>query len=243
MVITNPTTLWTGCRLLVDKPLEWTSFDVVNKLRIALKLPGKKTRVGHAGTLDPLATGLLLICTGSATKTIQELQGLEKEYTGTFRLGATTPSFDAETAVDAAFDISAITPEAIRETAASFLGWIEQLPPAHSAVKIDGTRAYKMARAGKEVALRKRLVEIKRFHITGIDLPDVDFDIQCSKGTYIRSLASDFGKRLDNGAYLTALRRTAIGPYRVEDAWNLDELVDFIRGHRDAASADFTNRR
>ncbi len=210
-----------GRLLLIDKPLEWTSFDVVNKLRYKLKIK----KIGHAGTLDPLATGLLIICTGKMTKRIEEFMGLEKEYRGTFIIGQSTPSHDLETEVDARHDISSITEEMIHRAAAGFRGTIQQLPPMHSAIKIGGKRAYQFARKGKEVALEPRTVEINSFDITKIDLPSVEFRILCSKGTYIRSIARDFGKALGVGAYLSQLCRTRIGPYRLEDAVKIDEVT------------------
>ena len=239
MVIENYESLWTGHQLLVDKPKEWTSFDVVNKIRFALKFPGKKIKVGHAGTLDPLATGLLVICTGKNTKTISELQGLDKVYTGRIRLGATTPSYDAETAVDQEFDISGIYEADIRSCADSFIGEYDQIPPVHSAIKVDGTRAYKMARAGKTIEMRSRRVRIDRFELTEIELPNIDFVVECSKGTYIRSLAYDLGRRLDNGAYLASLCRTAIGPHLLKNAWKLDDLINFIDAHKDQYIENF----
>lgn len=227
-----------GQILLLNKPLDWTSFDVVNKLRNALRPIDKKIKVGHAGTLDPKATGLLLICTGAFTKKIESLQGLEKEYTGTFFLGATTECYDTERPVNATFPTEHITPALIHQTAASFLGQQEQMPPAHSAIKIDGKIAYNLARKGKEVALKTRSVVIHEFEITRIALPEVDFRVKCSKGTYIRSLAHDFGQRLGSGAYLAALKRTAIGEYRIEDAQELEELVSFIRQELEASNAN-----
>jgi tRNA pseudouridine55 synthase len=245
-VVVDPyQTLWTGSQLLIDKPREWTSFDVVNKVRLALQIrePKKiRIKVGHAGTLDPLATGLLILCTGSFTKKIDALQGLEKTYSGVIRLGATTPSYDAETEVDREFDISGITEDAIRETAGTFLGSSEQFPPAHSAVKLEGRRAYHMARAGEEMEMKSRKIEILRFEIGKIDMADVHFEVDCSKGTYIRSLAYDFGKRLQNGAYLAELNRTAIGPYQLRDAWQLTDLIDFINSHRDLYIENFVKR-
>lgn len=200
---------------------------MVNKLRYALKrrLGVKKIKVGHAGTLDPLATGLLIICTGKATKRIDEYQGMPKEYTGTLRLGASTPSYDAETAPDAEFPTDHLREHDIRAAAARLTGFIEQLPPMFSAVKVDGQPLYKKARQGKIIERKPRPVEVMRFEITAVRLPEVDFAITCSKGTYIRTLAHDLGASLQNGAYLTALRRTAIGAFRVADAWELDELV------------------
>lgn len=210
-----------GRLLLIDKPLEWTSFDVVNKLRFRLKI----RKIGHAGTLDPLATGLLIICTGKMTKKIEEFMGLEKEYTGTFVIGQTTPSHDLETEVQDQKDTSGVTSEAIMEVAGSFRGLISQLPPAHSAIKVGGKRAYQFARKGKVVELQPRQVEIKTFEITGISLPAVNFRIVCSKGTYIRSIARDFGETLGVGAYLSQLCRTRIGPYTLDQAIKIEEVM------------------
>lgn len=220
-----------GTLLLVDKPLSWTSFDVVNKIRYALKhlLKVKKIKVGHAGTLDPLATGLLLICTGKFTKLINELQDLDKTYTGTFKLGATTASYDGEMPEEQVFDISGITEEDIHTTASSFLGLITQFPPAYSAVKIDGKASYKRVRSGEEVIMKSREVKINSFTITSVELPFINFEVSCSKGTYIRSLANDFGRKLNNGAYLTKLRRTKTAGYSIEDSWPLDALIDAIK--------------
>jgi tRNA pseudouridine55 synthase len=210
-----------GQLLLINKPLGWTSFDAVNKLRYKLKIK----KIGHAGTLDPLATGLLIICTGKMTKQIDEFMGLEKEYTGTFVIGQTTPSYDLETEVSEAKDISAITKDLILTAAASLTGKINQLPPAHSAIKVGGKRAYKFARQGKEVALQPREVEVREFEITAVNLPAVDFRIVCSKGTYIRSLARDLGENLGVGAYLSQLCRTRIGNFKLEDALSIDEVI------------------
>lgn len=207
--------------LLVNKPLEWTSFDVVNKLRYVLRMK----KIGHAGTLDPLATGLLIICTGKMTKRIEEFMGWEKEYTGTLIIGQTTPSHDLETEVSDPVDISAITPVRIHEVAAALTGDLEQIPPAHSAIKVGGKRAYKFARKGKEVELQPRKVSVPVFEITRVALPEVDFRIVCSKGTYIRSLVRDFGQQLGVGAYLSALCRTRIGEYRLEDAQTIEQLA------------------
>src|SRR3978361_709535 len=195
----------TGQLLLVNKPYNWTSFDVVGKLRNAFK--PLKLKVGHAGTLDPLATGLLIICTGKMTKQIDTFQAQEKEYTGTMILGETTPSYDLETEADQKFDISDITEEQIRAACAQFIGEIGQYPPAHSAIKIDGERLYEKARRGEDVELRLRNVTISEFEMTRIELPEVDFRVGCSKGTYIRSLVNDFGKALNNGTYRTNLVR------------------------------------
>jgi tRNA pseudouridine55 synthase len=216
-----------GELLLVNKPYKWTSFDVVGKLRNSFK--PLKLKVGHAGTLDPLATGLLIICTGKMTKQIDTFQAEEKEYTGTMQLGATTPSYDMETEQDQQFDINQLTDGQIINACKQFIGDIQQYPPAHSAVKIDGERLYEKARRGEEVELRLRNVTIAEFEITRIELPEVDFRVVCSKGTYIRSLVNDFGKALNNGAYLSKLRRTRSGNFKVEDAWEVMELVNVIR--------------
>ena len=216
-----------GELLLVNKPYQWTSFDVVGKLRNSFK--PLKLKVGHAGTLDPLATGLLIICTGKMTKQIDTFQAEEKEYTGTMILGATTPSYDMETEADERFDISHITEDQIKDACHQFVGDIQQYPPAHSAIKIDGERLYEKARRGEEVQLRLRNVTISEFEITRIALPEIDFRVVCSKGTYIRSLVNDFGKALNSGAYLSALRRTRSGNYKIADAWEVMELVNIIR--------------
>jgi len=211
----------TGQIILIDKPLHWTSFQAVNKMKYALinkaGLP-KKFKIGHAGTLDPLASGLLLVCTGKFTKRITELQGQAKEYTGTFFIGATTPSYDLETEIDATFGISHIDELLIRETVKQFLGEIDQKPPIFSAIKKDGIRLYEHARAGEIVEIASRKTTIHEFEITRIALPEIDFRVVCSKGTYIRSLAYDFGKAMDTGSHLTVLRRTKIGDYDVDDA-------------------------
>ena len=216
-----------GQLLLVNKPYRWTSFDVVGKIRNAFKPLNLK--VGHAGTLDPLATGLLIICTGKMTKQIDSFQAQEKEYTGTLVLGAATPSYDMETEPDQVFNYSNITPEAIENACKEFIGEIQQYPPAHSAIKIDGERLYEKARRGEEVELRLRSVTIIEFEITGIALPEVNFRVVCSKGTYIRSLVHDIGKALDNGAYLSKLKRTRSGDFKIEDAHQVMELVNTIR--------------
>ena len=217
-----------GQVLMIDKPLNWTSFQAVNKLKYALinqvGLP-KKFKIGHAGTLDPLATGLLLVCTGKFTKRISELQGQVKEYTGTFYVGATTPSYDLETAIDQKFEINHIDEALINEAVKSFLGEIDQKPPIYSAIKKDGVRLYEHARAGETVEIASRKTTIYEFEITRINLPEIDFRIKCSKGTYIRSIAFDFGKTLNSGAYLTALRRTKIGDYDVNEALNIEKFV------------------
>ena len=209
-----------GQVLLIDKPLEWTSFDAVNAVKWAIKrrFSLKKIKVGHAGTLDPLASGLLIICTGRATKSIQEIQSLPKEYVGTLTLGATTPSYDLETEIDQEYDLKDIDDDAIRKAFESFSGIIEQLPPVYSAVRKDGKRLYEYARSGKEVEIKARKVEIHEIEILSIDMPKVEFRVVCSKGTYIRSLAHDIGAKLGCGAYLSALRRTKIGDYNVNNA-------------------------
>ena len=210
-----------GQVLLIDKPLKWSSFQAVNKLKYALinkvGLP-KKFKIGHAGTLDPLASGLLIVCTGKFTKSISEIQGQAKEYTGTIYVGATTPSYDLETEVDAVFPTTHIDEALIHETVKQFIGEIDQKPPVFSAIKKDGKRLYEHARAGEEVVIESRKTTIYEFEITRIALPEIDFRVTCSKGTYIRSLAFDFGQALQSGAHLTALRRTKIGDYDVRNA-------------------------
>lgn len=215
-----------GQVLLIDKPLNWTSFQVVNKIRWLIKKQFgiKKIKVGHAGTLDPLATGLLILCTGKFTKKIETLQAQEKEYTGTFTLGATTPSYDLETEIDHRFDITEITSENIYEATKQFIGDIQQQPPVFSALKKEGKRLYEYARAGEKVEIPSRTVHISAFEITRIELPEVDFRVACSKGTYIRSLAHDFGKALKNGAHLSALKRTKIGDFSVENAITIEDF-------------------
>ena len=209
-----------GQLLLIDKPLGWSSFQAVNKVKWAIrsKFKLKKIKVGHAGTLDPLATGLLLICTGKFTKRLNELQGQAKEYTGTFYLGATTPSYDKETEIDRKFPIEHITETLIRQITQKFTGEIQQFPPIFSALKKDGKRLYEYAREGEVIEVKPRTVHISEFEITRIALPEIDFRVVCGKGTYIRSLAHDFGKALASGAYLSTLRRTKIGDYYVNKA-------------------------
>lgn len=207
--------------LLIDKPQGWTSFDVVAKIRNTIKVK----KIGHAGTLDPLATGLLILCTGKFTKKIDEYQAQEKEYTGKLILGKTTPSYDAETEPDATFPIGHITKEAINEALKRLSGTIEQLPPMYSAIKKDGKRLYELARKGKTVELTPRQVEIKVFEITENQFPELSFRVVCSKGTYIRSLAHDFGRLLNSGAYLTELRRTRIGDFNVANAQTVEKFV------------------
>jgi tRNA pseudouridine55 synthase len=212
-----------GQVLLIDKALHWTSFQAVNKMKWLLKskLDIKKIKIGHAGTLDPLATGLLIVCTGKFTKRMTEIQAQAKEYTGTFFIGATTPSYDLETAVNETFPTDHLSEDLVRETTKQFLGEIDQIPPIFSAIKKDGKRLYEHARAGEEVEIASRKTTVYEFEITRIALPEVDFRIACSKGTYIRSMAHDFGKALKSGAHLTALRRTKIGDYDVADAMDI----------------------
>jgi tRNA pseudouridine55 synthase len=212
--------------LLINKPYRWTSFDVVGKIRNSFK--PLKLKVGHAGTLDPLATGLLILCTGKMTKQIDSFQAQEKEYTGTFVLGATTPSYDLETEVIPKDSFDQLSEDQIKSACLPFIGDIEQYPPAHSAVKVDGERLYMKARRGEEVALKARKVQISEFEITRVALPEVDFRVVCSKGTYIRSLANDFGKELGCGAYLSKLCRTRSGAYRLDEAFEVMELVNHI---------------
>ncbi|KAF2520122.1 tRNA pseudouridine(55) synthase TruB [Flavobacterium salilacus subsp. salilacus] len=229
--MTTPEAFTEGKILLIDKPLKWSSFQAVNKIKWSLKkhLGLKKIKVGHAGTLDPLATGLLIVCTGKFTKRITELQGMEKEYTGTFYMGATTPSYDLETEIDATFPTEHIDENLINETVKQFLGEIDQKPPIFSAIKKDGKRLYEHARKGEEVEIASRKTTIHEFEITRIALPEVDFRVVCSKGTYIRSLAHDFGIALQSGAHLTALRRTKIGEFSVTDAIDPETFEDEVK--------------
>jgi len=219
-----------GQILLIDKPLNWTSFQVVNKLRwvIRKKYNIKKIKVGHAGTLDPLATGLLIICTGKFTKNINIFQAEKKEYTGTIILGSTTPSFDLETAINETFSTNHITDKKIKEATKLFLGEIEQTPPLYSAIKKDGVRLYELARKGETTEIKSRKVTIFDFEITKINMPNVEFRIICSKGTYIRSIANDFGKALDSGAHLSKLRRTKSGDFNVEKAITPEQFIKKI---------------
>ncbi|MBD2714848.1 tRNA pseudouridine(55) synthase TruB [Microvirga sp. STR05] len=224
--------------LLLDKPLTWTSFDVVRKVKNTLRIK----KIGHAGTLDPLATGLLILCTGKKTKEIDQIQAQEKEYTGTFLLGQTTPSFDLETAVDAELPYAHLTEDEIRAATAPFVGLIAQTPPLFSAVKVNGERAYEVARRGDEAEIKSKQVTIREFEITRIALPDVDFRVTCSKGTYIRSLARDFGAALGCGAHLTKLVRTRIGEYHVEDALTM-EAVEAMRPPRPEGETERPRRQ
>jgi tRNA pseudouridine55 synthase len=220
-----------GQVLLIDKPLTWTSFQVVNKLRweIRQRFNIKKIKVGHAGTLDPLATGLLIICTGKQTKQIDTYQGQVKEYTGTFTLGGTTPSYDLETEIDNTFPTAHITDELLHETTKQFVGEIQQKPPIFSAIKKDGKRLYELARKGETIEIKERTVTVSSFEITKIKLPEVEFRIICSKGTYIRSIAFDYGKALNSGGYLSALRRTKIGNFSVDDAFSVEEFITNLK--------------
>ena len=219
-----------GQILLIDKPLEWTSFQVVNKLRwhIRKRFNLKKIKVGHAGTLDPLATGLLILCTGKQTKNIEVYQGQIKEYTGTITIGATTPSYDLETEINETFPVDHISEELIHQTTQQFIGEIDQKPPIFSAIKKDGKRLYELARQGKTTEIKSRKITISEFEITNIVGHNLDFKVVCSKGTYIRSLAHDFGIALNSGAHLTKLRRTKIGEFSVEKAQSIDGFVSSL---------------
>lgn len=225
-MINNKEAIQKGQLILVDKPLEWTSFQVVNKIRWMIRKIHnlKKIKVGHAGTLDPLATGLLIVCTGKMTKKIEDLMGKPKTYTGTFVLGATTPSYDLETEIDNRYDFDHITAKRLDEVKAKFKGNILQKPPLFSALKKDGKRLYEHARAGEQIEIPERMVHVQDFQLTRVALPEIDFKICCSKGTYIRSIAHDFGQALGSGAYLKTLCRTAIGDHRLEDAYSIESL-------------------
>lgn len=220
-----------GQVLLIDKPLNWTSFQVVNKLRWEIRQAFniKKIKVGHAGTLDPLATGLLVICTGKMTKQIDSFQGQIKEYTGTITLGGTTPSFDLESAINETFETQHITHDVIHQTTHQFIGDVQQLPPVFSALKKDGKRLYEYARAGEAVEIKPRQIHISAFEITKISGLNVNFRVVCSKGTYIRSLAHDFGKALNSGAHLSALRRTKIGDFNVNESVSIDAFISSLK--------------
>jgi tRNA pseudouridine55 synthase len=219
-----------GQVLLIDKPLEWTSFQVVNKLRWKIRktFAINKLKVGHAGTLDPLATGLLVLCTGKMTKQIDTFQAQIKEYTGTIVLGSSTPSFDLETEIDQHYPTEHITEALIHETTKQFLGEIEQFPPVFSAIKKDGKRLYEFAREGKEVTIKSRKITIQEFEITKINGLEVEFRVVCSKGTYIRSLANDFGKAMNSGSHLSVLRRTKIGNFDVDNAMSVDDFINAL---------------
>ena len=213
-----------GQVLLIDKPLQWTSFDVIRRIRHLIKVK----KVGHAGTLDPLATGLLIICTGKFTKKINEYMAREKEYAGTFTLGATTPTYDLESKPENFISLENISEEKIRSATKNFLGEIMQVPPAHSAIKVEGKRVYELARRGKEVKLEPRKIFVREFEITAVEFPVVHFRVVCSTGTYIRSLANDFGEALTCGAHLSSLRRTRIGEFRIEDAFSMQEFENSL---------------
>ena len=227
----NPEAYLEGSVLYIDKPLTWTSFDVVNKIRWSLKtnLGIKKIKVGHAGTLDPLASGLVIVCTGRATKQISQFQDLEKVYDAKIRLGATTPSFDLETEVDHSFPWELISNEMVTRALEKLTGPQDQMPPMFSAKSVDGKRAYTMARKGKTVELKPQSISIHKLELQSIDLPDLSVHVECSKGTYIRSLARDLGEELKSGGHLTGLRRTRIGPYSVSDALTLDNFIEKIK--------------
>lgn len=227
-----------GVVLLLDKPLTWTSFDVVRKVKNTLRVK----KIGHAGTLDPLATGLLILCTGKKTKEIEQIQAQEKEYIGTIRLGETTPSFDLETAVDQTRPYAHLTGEQIQAVTQQFVGLTAQTPPLFSAVKIDGKRAYELARQGQEVEIKSKTVDIKTFELTHIVLPDIEFRVVCSKGTYIRSLARDLGEALGCGAHLTKLVRTRIGDYQLADAFSI-ATIEALRPPRPENSSSLRPER
>jgi len=231
MEYNRPETYLDGAVLYIDKPLTWTSFDVVNKIRKTLRqqLGIKKIKVGHAGTLDPLATGLVIICTGKATKQIMQFQAMEKAYTAQVRLGATTPSFDLETEVDQTYPWEHITSDKIIQALLKLTGDQEQIPPLFSAKSVDGKRAYAMARKGKQMELKSQRVHISHLELISQELPDLILNVECSKGTYIRSLARDLGLLLDSGAYLTGLRRTRIGPYQVDKAISLENFIENLK--------------
>ena len=220
-----------GQVLLIDKPLTWTSFQAVNKIRwhIKQRFNLKKIKVGHAGTLDPLATGLLIICTGKQTKEINTYQGQNKEYTGAFTLGATTPSYDLETEVNETFSIDHITEDLLKQTTQKFIGDIDQKPPIFSAIKKDGKRLYELARKGETTEIKSRKVTVSEFEVTKVALPIVEFRVVCSKGTYIRSLAYDFGQALNSGAHLSVLRRTKIGEFSVENAESIEGFIEKLK--------------
>lgn len=218
-----------GAVIVVDKPLKWTSFDVVNKIRSSLRKRCGKIKVGHAGTLDPLATGVVVVCVGKETKEIEKYMGNEKEYVAEITFGHTTPSYDLETSFDGEFTYNHLNQNFLEEVLKRFEGEIDQLPPAFSAVRVDGVRAYEKARNGEEVEMKGRRVVIRKIEILKIELPVVELRIVCSKGTYIRSLAHDFGKACRSGSHLSALRRTRIGAFRVDEAWEMDKLIGWLQ--------------
>lgn len=219
--------------LVLNKPLDWTSFDLVNKVRIMLcrLMKIKKLKLGHAGTLDPKATGVMVLCSGKLTKQIDEIQADEKEYIALLKVGATTPSFDLETEEDAQFATDHITRETLENVLPTFVGAIEQIPPAYSAIKVDGKRAYKLARKGKEVELKAKMLIVKEIELLRFEMPEIELRIVCSKGTYIRALARDIGKALNSGAYLKGLIRTRIGEYSIDQSLDLTELADMLSAH------------
>jgi len=231
MDFNRPETFLEGATLYIDKSLTWTSFDVVNKIRKSLRhhLGIQKIKVGHAGTLDPLASGLVIICTGKATKQIMQFQDMDKAYTAQVRLGATTPSFDLETEVDQSFPWEHITTEKIEKALEQLSGDQEQMPPLFSAKSVDGKRAYAMARKGKKVELKPQQVHISQLKLLSAELPDLSLQVECSKGTYIRSLARDLGSMLESGAHLTGLRRTRIGPYHVDQAISVENFIKKLK--------------
>jgi len=231
MQYNHPETYLNGAVLFIDKALTWTSFDVVNKIRKSLRhnLGIQKIKVGHAGTLDPLATGLVIICTGKATKQIMQYQDLDKAYEAKIRLGATTPSFDLETDIDTSFPWEHITLEMVQEVLESLTGEIEQLPPLYSAKSVDGKRAYELARKGEQVVLKHQQITVHSLELISFDPPDLSIAVECSKGTYIRSLARDIGNLLNSGAHLTGLRRTRIGPHRVEEAISVENFIKNLK--------------
>ena len=219
--------------MVLNKPLDWTSFDLVNKVRIMLcrLMKIKKLKLGHAGTLDPKATGVMVLCTGKLTKKLDEIQSDEKEYIALIKVGATTPSFDLETEEDEQFTTSHITRETVENVLPAFVGAIEQVPPAYSAIKVDGKRAYKLARKGKEVELKSKMLVVKEIELLRFEMPEIELRIVCSKGTYIRALARDIGKALNSGAYLKGLIRTRIGAYSIDQSLDLTELADMLSAH------------
>jgi tRNA pseudouridine55 synthase len=231
MEYNRPETFLEGTVLYIDKPLTWTSFDVVNKIRGSLRYHFgiKKIKVGHAGTLDPLATGLVIICTGKATKQIMQFQDMDKAYTAQVRLGATTPSFDLETEVDQTYPWEHINQEQIEKALKTFEGEQQQMPPLFSAKSVDGKRAYEMARKGKTVDLKPQHVHVSSIELLSASLPDLSLSVECSKGTYIRSLARDLGEKLNSGAHLTGLRRTRIGPYKLDRAISLENFENNLK--------------
>jgi len=222
-----------GETLVLNKPIDWTSFDLVNKVRIMLcrLMKIKKLKLGHAGTLDPKATGVMVLCSGKSTKQIDEIQADEKEYIALLKIGATTPSFDLETEEDAQFETSQVTKELVEQILQQFVGSIEQVPPSFSAIKVDGKRAYKFARKGQEVELKSKILIIKEIELLRFEMPEIELRIVCSKGTYIRALARDIGLALRSGAYLIGLRRTRIGEYTIDQSFDLTELSDMLTSY------------